>query len=198
VELSRKTWPITSLSPGAGEKMSRHAVAGGDISALPERLSLRRRKARERTGFPWPAIVIQEAGLDGFWDHRVLEAEGGRRRVKTDRLDGETLIRALLAFKRREPRVCSMLHVPSPKEEDRLASVHRCGTQRKSVFDVAGYALFAAQRTDSGRAQASMRLRAVQPMATSACWAAKERARRRRPINPLYRPMAVSIRERFP
>ncbi len=79
-----------------------------------------------------------------------------------------------------------------------VALVHGCGMRRNWVFDVAGYALFAVQRTDCGRAQASIRLRAVQPMATSACWAAKERARRRRPINPLYRPMAVSIKARFP
>lgn len=60
------------------------------------------------------------------WIQRVLEAEGHethvvdaasiatsrrRRRVKTDRLDGETLIRALLAFKRGEPRACSMVRI---------------------------------------------------------------------------------------
>jgi transposase len=42
-----------------------------------------------------------------------------RRRAKTDRLDGETLLRALLAYKRGEPRVCAMVVAPSPEEEDR-------------------------------------------------------------------------------
>ncbi|CAG0933241.1 hypothetical protein PLCT1_02302 [Planctomycetaceae bacterium] len=93
-----------------------------------------KQKARDRTGQDYPFVTIQEAGLDGFWVHRVLEAEDHeshvvdaasiatsrrRRRVKTDRLDGETMIRALLAFKRGEPRVCSMLSVPTPFEEDR-------------------------------------------------------------------------------
>jgi transposase len=134
VELSRKTWLITSLSPGAGEKLSRHTVRGGDIAGLLERLVGLRQRALKRTGRSYPLIVIQEAGLDGFWMHRVLETEGYEshvvdaasiatsrrmRRVKTDRLDGETLIRSLLAFKRGEPRVCSMLRVPSPAEEDR-------------------------------------------------------------------------------
>ena len=134
VELSRKTWLVTSISPGAGEKLSRHMVKGGDIGALLQRLGKLRHRARERTGSSYPVIVIQEAGLDGFWVHRVLEAEGyeshvvdaasiatsrRRRRVKTDRLDGETLIRALLAFKRGEPRVCSMLRAPTPAQEDR-------------------------------------------------------------------------------
>lgn len=41
------------------------------------------------------------------------------RRAKTDRLDGEALIRALLAVKRGEPRVCSMVRVPTPENEDR-------------------------------------------------------------------------------
>ena len=134
IELSKKTWLITSISPGAGEKLSRHSVPGGDIAGLLARLAQLKQKARDRTGQDYPFVTIQEAGLDGFWVHRVLEAEGHeshvvdaasiatsrrRRRVKTDRLDGETMIRALLAFKRGEPRVCSMLSVPTPFEEDR-------------------------------------------------------------------------------
>jgi transposase len=42
-----------------------------------------------------------------------------RRRAKTDRLDGEALLRALLAYKRGEPRVCAMVVAPTPEEEDR-------------------------------------------------------------------------------
>src|SRR5438045_6177169 len=41
------------------------------------------------------------------------------RRDKTDRIDGETLVRTLMAFKRGEPRVCSMARAPTPQEEDR-------------------------------------------------------------------------------
>ena len=134
IELSKNTWLVTSISPGAGEKLSRHSVPGGDIAGLLSRLGQLKQKARDRTGRDYPFVTIQEAGLDGFWVHRVLEAEGHeshvvdaasiatsrrRRRVKTDRLDGETLIRALLAFKRGEPRVCSMLRIPTPDEEDR-------------------------------------------------------------------------------
>jgi transposase len=88
-----------------------------------------RRKAQARTGRSLPIIVVQEAGLDGFWIHRVLQAEGieshivdpasiatspRRRRAKTDKLDGEALVRRLLAYKRGEPRVCAMLRVPTP------------------------------------------------------------------------------------
>lgn len=134
LELSRSTWLITSLSPGAGEKMSKHSVRGGDISGLLERFRILQEKTHSRTAQQFPIIVIQEAGLDGFWIHRVLTEEGleshvvdpasiatsrRRRRAKTDKIDGEALVRALLAYKRGEPRVCAMVRAPTPEEEDR-------------------------------------------------------------------------------
>src|SRR3954452_316472 len=73
LELSRSTWVITSLAPGGGEKMSKHSVCSGDIAGLLARLSQFTEKARARTGHIFPVIVIQEAGLDGFWIHRVLQ-----------------------------------------------------------------------------------------------------------------------------
>ena len=76
LELSRSTWLITSLSPGGGEKMSKHSVSVGDIAALLARLSELNQKAFARTGKSFQVIVIQEAGLDGFWIHRVLQSEG--------------------------------------------------------------------------------------------------------------------------
>jgi transposase len=134
LELSRSVWMITSLSPGLGEKMSKHSVPAGDVTALLLRFAELKRKAKVRTGKAFPVISIQEAGLDGFWLHRLLKSEGveshvvdpasiatsrRRRRAKTDRLDGEALLRALLAFKRGEPRVCAMAVPPTPEEEDR-------------------------------------------------------------------------------
>ena len=38
LELSRSTWLVTSLSPGRGEKMSKHSVSAGDIAALLARI----------------------------------------------------------------------------------------------------------------------------------------------------------------
>ena len=78
LELSRSTWLITSLSPGGGEKMSKHGVSAGNITALLARLSELKQKAFARTGQSFQVIVIQEAGLDGFWIHRVLQSEGLR------------------------------------------------------------------------------------------------------------------------
>jgi transposase len=149
LELSRSSWLITSLSPGNGEKMSKHGVKAGDMAALLARFAELKRKALARTGKSYPIIVIQEAGLDGFSIHRVLQAEGieshvvdaasiaaprRRRRAKTDKIDGEALVRALLAYKRGEPRVCSMVVAPSVEEEDR----RRICRERQVLIDERG------------------------------------------------------------
>jgi transposase len=134
LELSKSTWLVTSLTPGS-DKMSRHSIIGGDIAGLIAFFTDLRRRAHARLGKLYPLVVIQEAGLDGFWIHRVLDREDWieshvvdaasiavsrrHRRAKTDRIDGEALIRTLLAYKRGEPRVCSMVRVPTPEEEDR-------------------------------------------------------------------------------
>lgn len=134
LELSVSTWIVTSLSPGNGEKMSQHGLPGGELAGLRALFAELKRKARERTELDYPIIAIQEAGLDGFWIHRALRQEGiqsyvvdaasvatsrRRHRAKTDKIDGKTLLRALLAFLRGEPRVCAMVTAPSPEEEDR-------------------------------------------------------------------------------
>ena len=72
LELSRSSWVVTALLPGGGEKMSRHAVPGGELAGLLARLAQLGEKAQARTGRTFPIIVIQEAGLDGFWIHRAL------------------------------------------------------------------------------------------------------------------------------
>jgi transposase len=145
LELSRTRWLITSLVPGGGQRMSRHSVEAGDLAGLLARFWAIRDKVSARTGICYPIIVIQEAGLDGFWIHRALEKEGieshvvdaasiavsrRRRRAKTDRIDGEALLRVLLAFKRGEPRVCSMARAPTPQDEDR----RRICRERKTLL----------------------------------------------------------------
>ena len=92
------------------------------------------------------AIVIQEAGLDGFWIHRLLLANGieshvvdaasiavnrRHRRAKTDAIDGETLLRTLMAWARGERRVCSMVRAPSREDEDRRRLTRERGTLLK-------------------------------------------------------------------
>lgn len=134
LELSRSTWLITALAAPLGARMSRHQIRGGDVPELLKRFADLQHTVQRRTGEIVPVVVIQEAGLDGFWIHRTLLAAGieshvvdpasiavsrRHRRAKTDRIDGEALVRTLMAWKRGEPRVCAMVHVPTPEEEDR-------------------------------------------------------------------------------
>src|SRR5271170_2234327 len=59
LELSRSSDLITSLSPGGGEKMSKHSVTTGDVAGLLGRFAQLKEKARARTGQDYPIIVIQ-------------------------------------------------------------------------------------------------------------------------------------------
>jgi transposase len=78
-------------------------------------------------------VSCYEAGYDGFWLHRLLTAAGitnhvfdpasiavdqRARRTKTDRIDGELLLRTLMAYCRGEPRVVRIVRVPSVEQED--------------------------------------------------------------------------------
>lgn len=131
-ELSKAQWKLGVMLPGA-EKLSRHTIAGGDLAALTARLAAARTRAA-RTGKPVRIVSCYEAGFDGHWLHRWLSDQGvinheidpasiqvnrRARRAKTDRIDLEQLMRALLAYLRGEPRVCSVVHVPAVEDEDR-------------------------------------------------------------------------------
>ena len=111
LELSKSKWVVTINSPGS-EKFSKHVIEGGDGAGLLDLLSRSRAKAEQRYGVRVKAIVIQGAGLDGFWIHRLLLANGieshivdaasiavdrRHRRAKTDLINGETLLRTLTA-----------------------------------------------------------------------------------------------------
>ena len=144
LELSRSRWLVTVMLPGGG-RMSKYSVQGGDAAALLGLLSRLRARAERRVGSPVGIVTVQEAGFDGFWIHRVLQANGieshvveaasiavprRHRRAKTDAIDGEALLRTLMAFKRGEPRVCSMVVPPSPEAEDR----RRVSRERRTLI----------------------------------------------------------------
>ena len=89
-------------------------------------------------------VAGYEAGLDGFWIARALMAHGVEvhvlhpasvpverrgRRPKTDRIDLDILLRALLGWLRGEPRHCTMAPIPSEAEED----MREPGRQREAV-----------------------------------------------------------------
>ena len=106
LELSRSTWLITSLSPGGGEKMSKHTVRSGDVAGLWARFSQLKDKVQVRTGQVAAIIVIQEAGLDGFWIHRLLQDEGVESLLLCGVRPG---VVASIAARRRRSRFASVL-----------------------------------------------------------------------------------------
>lgn len=131
-ELSKATWKLGLLLPGS-QKLSRYSIPGGDLKALTERLTMARAKAAT-CGKPVRIVSCYEAGLDAHWLHRWLTdhdvtnyevdpasiaVNRRARRVKTDRIDLDQLMRTLLAYLRGEPRVCSIVHVPTVEDEDR-------------------------------------------------------------------------------
>src|SRR6267154_2703329 len=75
LELSRSTWVATSLAPGSN-KMSKHTLVGGDGRKLLDLLARLKTRAEQRIAAPIKVIAIHEVGLDGFWIHRLLEANG--------------------------------------------------------------------------------------------------------------------------
>ena len=130
LELSAGKWKI-GTTVGLGQKPREQTIEAGDLEGLTQELA----KAKERFGLPADTRIVScfEAGRDGFWIHRWLEAEGienividpasvhvdrRRKRAKTDRLDLGKLIRCLIRWFRGEPKVWSVVQVPSVKDED--------------------------------------------------------------------------------
>ena len=129
-ELGAKEWLLT-MSVGPGAPRQRARVRPGDRAGLLRALA----QAKARLGLAVDAAVrsCYEAGRDGFWPHRWLTALGvtslvvdsssievsrRARRAKTDRLDGEKLLRLLLRHWGGERGLWQVVHVPRPDVED--------------------------------------------------------------------------------
>lgn len=140
IELSQKSWLVTLHSPDR-DRISRHKLEGGDHAGLLGLLESIRARAALKLGAAPKVVSCYEAGYDGFWLHRLLTAAGitnlvfdpasiaveqRSRRAKTDRIDGELMLRTLMAHLRGEPRVVRIVRVPSVEQEDaRRASRER-------------------------------------------------------------------------
>jgi len=132
IELSKKSW-IVAVNTPLSDKISRYTLKPGDGRELLDLCERIRTRVARETKKRVEIVSCYEAGYDGFWLHRLLEAHGIRnyvidpaslqvdrrtRRTKTDRVDVERMLRSLMAYLRGEPKVWSVVRVPSVAEED--------------------------------------------------------------------------------
>jgi len=132
IELSKKSW-IVAVNTPLLDKISRHTLKPGDGKELLDLCERIRTRVARETKKRVEMVSCYEAGYDGFWLHRLLEGHDVRnhvidpaslqvdrraRRAKTDRVDAERLLRSLMAYLRGEPKVWSVVRVPSVAEED--------------------------------------------------------------------------------
>ncbi|HZW80802.1 MAG TPA: IS110 family transposase [Candidatus Deferrimicrobiaceae bacterium] len=144
IELSGVSWLVAVHAPHA-DKISRHQIESGNGTALIDLLEAIRKRSERVLGREIAIYSCYEAGFDGFWLHRQLVAAGinntvidpasiqvnrRARRAKTDGLDVEALLRALMASRRGDKRVCAMVRVPTVKEEDD----RRIGREREGLI----------------------------------------------------------------
>jgi transposase len=131
VEMSQSSWLVAGMLPGI-ERQPRKK-----LEPSPERLLALLHRWRDeaiRAGKEVTRIALAfEAGRDGFWLARWLEARGVEAHVihpssvavsrehrwaKTDRLDTELLKRGFLGWLRGERGHCSMARIPTIADED--------------------------------------------------------------------------------
>lgn len=130
LELGSTKWVLAFTARTARSRPRLRQIAAGDVAALAREIL----SAKARCGLAATAAVqsCYEAGRDGFWLHRWLSAHGVRnvvvdsssievsrrvRRAKTDRLDAGKLLQLLLRWDQGEPRVWSVVHVPTLEAE---------------------------------------------------------------------------------
>jgi transposase len=135
-ELSCNEWKL-GFSIGLGQPARERTIKARNLEALQQEIA----KAKQRFGLPPTARVVScyEAGRDGFWLHHYLVQQGidnqvvdsssievnrRKRRAKTDRLDVGKLVSMLIRYHNGEPRVWSVVRVPSVEDEDRR-QLHR-------------------------------------------------------------------------
>ena len=128
---------------------SRCTVAAGDTAAVFTAIS--KAKARRHLATEASVRSCYEAGRDGFWLHRCLEAHQitklvvdsasievnrRRRRAKTDRLDSDKLLSRLMRYYAGERRVWAVARIPTPEQEDERRVHHEVDRSRKERTDV--------------------------------------------------------------
>src|ERR687886_2389342 len=134
LELGWNDWTV-GFTVGLGQAPRQVSVRARDLPELLTQIA----HAKRRFGLPAEAPVhsVYEAGRDGFWLHRFLQAHGVQnvvvdaasievnrryRRSKTDKLDVQKLLTMLVRFTLGETRLWKVVRVPSREDETRRQS----------------------------------------------------------------------------
>ena len=131
IELSLSSWLVAGFVPGIERHPLKKLKADEQVLL---RLLHRWRDEATKAGRRINRIAVAyEAGRDGFWLARWLQAHGveayvihassiavsrEHRRAKTDRLDTDHLKRAFIGWLRGEPDHCHMAAIPTLEQED--------------------------------------------------------------------------------
>jgi transposase len=124
-ELSEKTWKL-GCTTGHGQKPRERTVSARQHERVLDAIA----QAKRRLGLPdtAPVVSCSEAGREGFWLHRFLQAHGStnpvvdssaievnrrRRRAKSDGLDVRKLLSMLMRYAQGERHVWQVVKGPS-------------------------------------------------------------------------------------
>ena len=136
LELGWDSWKL-AFATGPGAAPRRRDMPARDVSRLSQEIAAAKR--RLRLPADCPVVSCYEAGRDGFWLHRWLLAQGvqnlvvdsasievnrRQRRAKSDRLDAAKLLSMLIRYIGGEPKVWSVVQVPTVEQED-ARQLHR-------------------------------------------------------------------------
>jgi transposase len=130
LELSASTWKL-GFADQLGRRARVRSIVAGDFENLVAEID----SAKRIFGLPGDALVVScyEAGRDGFWIHRCLvsmdieshivepasiQVNRKKRRAKTDRIDAEMIVSALMRFKAGDRFACRMIRIPDADDED--------------------------------------------------------------------------------
>jgi transposase len=144
VEMSQSSWLVAGMVPGVVRQPLKKLEPDPDALL---RLLERWRAEAVKTGQTIERTVLAyEAGRDGFWLARWLQARGievhvihstsvavsrEHRRAKTDRLETAMLMRVFLGWLRGERGHCGMVAIPAIEEED----AKRPSRERESLVE---------------------------------------------------------------
>jgi transposase len=130
IELSASTWKL-GFADRLGRRPRVRSVDAGDFDKLRAEIEAARKAFKLQAD--GPVISCYEAGRDGFWVHRCLVAMGiesqvvepasievnrKKRRAKTDRIDAQKIVTALMRYQAGDRLACRMIRIPDAEAED--------------------------------------------------------------------------------